>query len=64
MRNINNRDFRFATRTILREINREMMLKLIRERRPILRAAEISFSAGNYTAVHPQAIRLRSGPYS
>jgi hypothetical protein len=61
MRNINNRDFRFATRTILGEINRKMMVNLIRERRPIFRVAETSLSVGTYTTVHPQAIRrLRS----
>lgn len=56
----NNRDFRVATRTILREINREVMLNLIRERRPIFPAAETSLSTGICTTVHPQAIRLPS----
>lgn len=56
----NNRDFRVATRTILREINREMMPNLIRERRPIFPAAETSLSTGICTTAHPQAIRLPS----
>ncbi len=57
MRNINNRDLRVATRTILREINREMMLNLIRERQPIFRAAQTNLSAGNGTAVRLQVFR-------
>jgi hypothetical protein len=60
MRNINNRDFRVTTRTILRETNREMMLNLIRERQPIFRAAQTNLFAGNCTTVHPQAFRLPS----
>lgn len=53
MRNINNRDFRVATRTILRE----MMLNLIREHQPSLRPDQTNFSAGNCTAVRLQVFR-------
>jgi len=38
MRKINPRDFSVATRTTSREINRRIVLNLIRERQPILRA--------------------------
>jgi DNA-binding transcriptional regulator YiaG len=38
MRKINTRDFRLATRSTPREVNRQIVLNLIREHQPISRA--------------------------